>query len=150
MLKHINNVVEFCRNAGQPVPENITEPSNEDKILRARLIMEEALEMVYALGVYIQPKSSEIHAYSADDFTYYATGRFDSVGVADAAVDILWVGVTGPMVLCGMADKLEACIEEVDASNLSKFIDGHRDENTGKWIKGPSYKPANIEGIINA
>lgn len=150
LQKHIDNVKDFCHKAGQPVPTEKTYPTIKNRELRARLILEEALEMIEALGFALIKKDIEDDVIgSSDDFEYQCVGPFDHVGVIDAAVDLLWVGVTGPAVLCGLSDKLEECIAEVDESNLSKFIDGHRDEATGKWIKGPSYKPADIESIIN-
>lgn len=139
--KHINAVKTFCAKAGQPVPNKIVEPTEKDKVLRAKLIMEEAFEMIEALGLEcnISPK----------DMSFTNVGPADSVAVMDAVVDLLWVGVTGPSVLIGASDVLVKCIEEVDRSNLSKFIDGHRDPDTGKWIKGPSYSPANLKDIIH-
>lgn len=43
---------------------------------------------------------------------------------------------------------LQMLFDEVHDSNMSKFIDGHRDESTGKWIKGPSYRPADIKSVV--
>lgn len=43
---------------------------------------------------------------------------------------------------------LPLLFDEVHRSNMSKFIDGHKDENTGKWIKGPSYSPADIKSVV--
>lgn len=148
---HIDNVKKFMGLASQPTPEKPTVPSSEDRIGRVRLIMEEALEMANALGVsvYFGKKDNFDPVESHNDFCYYPNKEVNLVEVADAAIDLLWVGTTGAMVLCGMSDKLEECIKEVDRSNLSKFVDGYKCPDTGKWIKGPSYSPANIEGIIN-
>lgn len=138
--KHINAVKTFCAKAGQPIPNTLTEPSDESKILRAKLLMEECFEMMDALGVECNVDYRQI--------VYKVVRKSDPVAVLDASVDIMWVGVTGPAVLIGAADKLTECIEEVDRSNLSKFIDGHKDPESGKWIKGPSYSPANIKDIV--
>lgn len=148
LQKHIDNVKDFCHKAGQPVPTEKTYPTIKDRELRARLILEEALEMVEALGLEVFEEKSG-RKINSNELAFECIGPLNHVEVMDAAVDLLWVGVTGPAVLCGLSDKLEECIAEVDESNLSKFIDGHRDEATGKWIKGPSYKPADIESIIN-
>ena len=44
---------------------------------------------------------------------------------------------------------MEPIHEEIQRSNMSKFIDGHLRED-GKWVKGPSYSPADIKPIIEA
>lgn len=41
---------------------------------------------------------------------------------------------------------IEEVFDEIHRSNMTKFIDGHRRED-GKWIKGPSYTPANLEFV---
>lgn len=150
LQKHIDNVKDFCHKAGQPVPTEKTYPTIKARELRARLILEEALEMVEALGFVLIKKDIEDDVIgSADDFEYQCVGPLDHIGVMDAAVDLLWVGVTGPAVLCGLSDKLEECIEAIDQNNLEKFKSGHRCEVTGKWIKSPNHKKPNLESIIN-
>lgn len=66
--------------------------------------------------------------------------------VADALADLMYV-VLGTAVAYGI--DLEPIFQEVHRSNMSKFIDGHKRED-GKWIKGPSYSPANLKPIIEA
>lgn len=147
---HIDNVKEFCKLAGQTAPDKLTMPSDDTRLLRVKLTIEEALEQAQAFGVIVSPKSlvgEPIQSIKDLEFTINVNGA-DPVAIMDSAVDLLWVGVTGPAVCLGLADKLEACITEVDSSNMSKFIDGYRDPNSGKWIKGPSYEPADLETII--
>ena len=149
MEQHISNVREFCEKAGQPAPETLTIPDEQTRLLRAKLAVEETLEMCEAFGVMVSPRSmigEPIQSISDLDFTI--SGEVDPIAVLDAAVDTLWVSVSGPAVCLGLSDKLEACITEVDISNMSKFLDGHKDPDSGKWIKGPSYRPANLETII--
>lgn len=115
-------VAEFHEKAGctiNTVPTgNI---SDEDKALRIRLIHEEGIiELTEALEAE------------------------DPVKIADALADLLYVTL-GTAVTCGIP--LEACFNEVHRSNMSKFIDGHRRED-GKWIKGESYSPANLEPLL--
>ena len=150
MQKHIENVQEFMKKAGQNVPESLTVPDEQTRLLRAKLVMEEALEMCAALGVGINPKYDGDYIESTSDLYFYIKDGVNLTEIADAAVDLLWVGVTGPMIDIGCVDKLQECVQEVDRSNLSKFIDGHRCPDSGKWIKGRSYSPANIEGILNS
>lgn len=152
MQEHINNVKTFMERAGQNVPKKITIPDEKTRLLRAKLVIEEALEMCEALGVAIYPKSEDDRLKSNNDLNFYidSDNEPNLVEIADAAVDILWVSVSGPMIDIGCVDKLQECVAEVDRSNLSKFIDGHKCPDSGKWIKGPSYSPANIKGIINS
>lgn len=149
MKQHIANVKEFMDKAGQNVPTQLAIPTEQELLLRAKLAVEECLELCKALGVTICAKSmGQEPIESTNDLYFYFNGEVDPVEALDAAVDSLWVSTTGVAAIFGLLDKLESAISEVDSSNLSKFIDGHRCQETGKWIKGPSYKPADIKGII--
>lgn len=74
-----------------------------------------------------------------------AFGEDDIVGVADAIGDLLYV-VLGTAVSCGI--DIAPVFDEIHRSNLTKFLDGHRRED-GKWVKGPSYTPADLKSIID-
>ena len=147
MLKHIDNVKEFMNLASQDVPATLTIPSESDRKLRAKLILEEAFELIEkGLGVEVSiPNGADY--LDVEQLEYQCVMEVDPVEAMDGAVDTLWVGVTGVAAIFGLTDKLEACIAEVDRSNLSKFIDGYRRED-GKWQKGPSYSPADLKTII--
>lgn len=147
MLSHIENVKKFMRLASQDVPATLTIPSEADRKLRAKLILEEAFELIEkGLGIEVsQPQGSDY--LEVDRLVYQCVGDVDPVEAMDGAVDSLWITTTGVAAIFGLTDKLAACIEEVDRSNLSKFIDGHRRED-GKWVKGPSYSPADLRTII--
>jgi hypothetical protein len=80
-----------------------------------------------------------------NDFSYIITGEADPVESMDGAADLYWVGVGGVSIVFG-AD-LNSVLDEVDRSNQSKFIDGHRRED-GKWQKGKSYSPADIKSVL--
>lgn len=64
--------------------------------------------------------------------------------VADSLADSLVV-ILGSAVAFGI--DIEPIFQEVMRSNMTKFIDGHKRED-GKWIKGPSYEPANIQPLL--
>ena len=68
----------------------------------------------------------------------------DIVDIADAIGDLLYV-VLGAA--CQHGIDIDPIFHEIHRSNLTKFIDGHRRAD-GKWIKGPSYTPANLESIL--
>ena len=149
MKEHIEAVRTFMGKAGQNVPGQLTIPTEQELLLRAKLAMEECLELCAALGVTIYPKSMDQEPIeSTNDLSFSFNGKVDPVEALDAAVDSLWVSTTGVAAIFGLLDKLEEAVTEVDISNLSKFIDGHKCPETGKWIKGKSYKPADIKGVI--
>lgn len=122
MTKEQQMVREFMQLAGQETPDKPTLPSIPIQRLRAELIREELGELV--------------GAFLSDDL----------IEVADAIGDLLYV-VHGTAVACGI--DMEPIFNEIHRSNMSKFIDGHRRED-GKWIKGPSYSPADLKPIIEA
>lgn len=113
-------ITEFMLRAGQECPVRPTLPPLETQGLRVNLIQEELDELQEAFASH------------------------DMAAIADALADLQYV-VEGTACACGI--DLEPVFWEVHRSNLSKFIDGHRRED-GKWIKGPSYSPANLEPII--
>lgn len=119
MTKEQQQVREFMLAAGQECPNTlVTYPRQDLMVFRQNLIQEELNELSLA---------------------YY-----NIVGIADALGDLLYV-VIGTAVTYGI--DLEPIFQEIHRSNMTKFIDGHRRED-GKWIKGPSYSPANLEPIL--
>jgi predicted HAD superfamily Cof-like phosphohydrolase len=121
MTKEQKQVAEFMRLAGQEVKGRPEIPSEKTSELRMRLLYEELAEM---------------------DIAFLSR---DLTETADALGDLLYV-LLGAAVACGI--DLEPIFQEVHRSNMSKFIDGHRDPG-GKWIKGPSYSPANLKPILD-
>ena len=116
-------VREFMTKAGQGCPDRPTVPDLETMSLRIRLHQEEAVEEL-------------------DE----AFCKNDLVGIADSIADSLVV-ILGTAVACGLS--IEPVFNEVMRSNMTKFVDGYRDPG-GKWIKGPSYDPANLAPIVAA
>jgi len=68
----------------------------------------------------------------------------DIVKIADAIGDLLYVTL-GAACACGI--DIEPIFHEIHRSNMTKFVDGHKRAD-GKWIKGPSYSPANLGPIL--
>lgn len=148
--KHVEEVVKFMKNAGQKTPESICNPSLDDRKLRAKLILEEVFELInrgLGLDVYLKPKDHYLDPLSSADFDLSLTenGGSDIVEAMDGAADLFWVGVAGTSIIFGC--QLEPVLNEVNRSNASKFIDGHRRED-GKWVKGPSYTPADVQSVL--
>lgn len=121
MRKYQQMVQQFHEKAGITINHRPTIPNEKDCALRYNLIKEELMELAHGL-----------------------TSK-DTTEVADAIGDLLYV-VLGTAVTCGI--DIQPVFEEIHASNMTKFIDGYRRED-GKWMKGPSYTPANIKPIID-
>lgn len=115
-------VATFMSKAGQNVSNLPHIPVEQQLILGVKLIEEEVDELRTA-------------AYLHKDI----------VGIYDALCDIIYVTLW----LANAAGlDMEAGFNEVHRSNLSKFIDGYRDEKTGKWKKGKSYSPPNLSELV--
>ncbi len=72
----------------------------------------------------------------------------DLPSIAKEAADLDYV-VAGLRVECGIpGDEIAA---EVHASNMSKCVDGRvQRRSDGKVLKGPNYRPADVESILRA
>ena len=128
MLRDAQDAIEeFMAAAGQDVPLAPTIPSMDVMRLRHRLISEELHEFWLAV-----------------DSVYAMTREGHLEQVADALADLLYV-VIGTGVAYGI--DLSPVFEEVHRSNMTKFIDGYKRED-GKWIKGPSYSPADLQAVL--
>jgi predicted HAD superfamily Cof-like phosphohydrolase len=125
---------------GVPSLEKPEMPSLEVRKLRVRLIAEELYELAEAFGLSIAMLGVNIQILENEG------AEPDLVLAADATADLKYV-VIGTDVAMGVDG--EPVWQEVHRSNMTKFIDGHRRED-GKWIKGPSYSPANIAPILEA
>ena len=150
---HQQRIDEFMRKAGQDVPDKPCIPDAKTRVLRARLILEEALETIHAMGVHVELRTHEdapsVFITSLKDLSIHAGGgdlEVDLEGVADGCADISVVTI-GTLSAFGIAD--QPILEEVDAANLRKFgPGGHRNEH-GKWIKPADWTPPNINARLD-
>lgn len=145
-MSQADQVKQFMLAAGQTVRDRPTRISPEEAILRIRLIMEEAFELAEAAGVDINLRGEDFQKNQPvvfDDliFTGGLQTRQDVIEIADAIADSLYVQL-GAALQWGI--DVDRCFDLVHESNMSKFISGYRDEKTGKWIKGPDYKPVDL------
>jgi predicted HAD superfamily Cof-like phosphohydrolase len=158
------NVKEFMLAAGQKCPTCPIEPDDKSRILRVRLLLEEVLELAQASGVRISipvigsvespddgtPIEINLATVELDDLKgvdFEVVAPANIIEVADALADINYVSY-GAAIAYGL--DMESFDKEVHCSNMSKFIDGHKDPETGKWIKGPSYRAVNFKPILEA
>lgn len=134
--EHQQKVEQLMLHADQELPKFPCEPTAKVKILRARLILEEALETIEALGV----------THNIQDPQFDISGHdFNLVEVIDGCCDIKVV-TTGTLSACGVDDMFYQ--HEVDMNNLLKFGPGGYKDEHGKWIKPPDHKPPNIKGLL--
>lgn len=133
---HQIQVEEFMLKAGQEVPQLPTEPLDKDKILRAKLILEEALETAEALGVSIYTSIMDGDELTMDGLSWSVTKDFNITKVIDGCADIAVV-TTGTLSACGIEDiPVQNAVNE---ANLRKFGPGGHRRDDGKWIKPPDF-----------
>ena len=121
---------------GQVVPAQPMMPSEEVRDLRARLIMEEALELCEALGCMIEVQGKAVFIRTFPEV--------NMVGIADGCADLSVVTI-GTMSACGIADV--SLLKAVDENNLEKLGD---DPNIidGKLIKPKGHTPPDIMAVL--
>lgn len=119
MSEHQKRIAEFMRLAGQDLPDRITVPSREVRELRARLILEEAIETIDALGFCAEVVIRDDGSQRMKGPIVVAHDRgYNLAQIADGCADISVVTI-GTLLAFGIADK--PLLEEVDRSNLAKF-----------------------------
>lgn len=141
---HQQRIEEMMDRMGQAVPKEPTIPNEDVRKLRAKLIMEECLETIDALGVVIRNNSANNYIYE-DALEFIADGEPNLVEIADGCADISVVTI-GTLSACGIEDN--DLLEVVDANNLTKFGPGSYRRDDGKWMKPPDFVGPDIEGII--
>ncbi len=143
---HFRRVREFMQKAGQETPSEPTVPDAATRVLRAKLILEEALETVEALGVAVHTNGESTVQITGDtDLKFEAVGEVDLEGMVDGCADISVVTI-GTLIAFGVDD--EPILEEVDQANLRKFAPGSYVRDDGKWMKPPDWQPPDIMGTI--
>ena len=140
------HVRDWMIKAQQATPAVPGIPDDATCVLRIKLIAEELQEFANALGynLYLEDDSKgqgepRLRIERAHYLKPNLCEAYD--GVCDLAVVVLGAGVA-------LGTDVKPGFDEVMSSNDSKFIDGHRRED-GKWIKGPSYRPANLQPVLD-
>lgn len=146
--RHQRFVEEFMEKAGQVVPNTPTLPDIDTRKLRAKLILEEALETIDALGcvvVYHSDATLSTIMLDRTNAKIVACKEPDLVEIIDGCCDVRVV-TTGTLSACGIPD---AHVQDlVDFSNLAKFAPGGYRREDGKWIKPPDWKPPQLAEVI--
>lgn len=118
---HQQRVEQFMKLADQELPATPMIPSKEVRLLRAKLILEEALETITALGFEVlnDYRCVSLNRVTFDLITLNGESREPSLEeIADGCADLSVVN-TGTLSACGIHD--QELLEEVDKSNLAKF-----------------------------
>lgn len=152
--EHQLRVEELMRRADQLLPEYIQVPTLAVRLLRARLILEEAFETIDALGVQIGVTwfgknigTDHSPVITFENIEMQIVKDCDIIGVADGCADVSVVTI-GTLSAFGIHDK--SLLEAVDKNNLEKFGPGGYKDTHGKWIKPPNHKPPSIRAILEA
>lgn len=143
--KHQQRVEEFMLLARQEVPDKPTIPSKEVRELRAKLILEEALETIQALGFTVYSVEGSVNLANKG-WQLAEAYHADLEEIIDGCCDIQVV-TTGTLSACGVPDK--PFQKEVDKNNLAKFGPGHTIREDGKLVKPPDHKPPQIKEILD-
>lgn len=137
-------VEQFMAQAGQDIPEHPTMPDEATRLLRARLIAEEAFETIErGLGVSIVVRDANGAPMTVLDFDrldFQIAGPGDLVELADGCADVAVV-TCGTMSAAGIPDR--PFLHEVMANNMAKLSKSTRDEH-GKLVKPANHKPPRI------
>lgn len=144
LASHIGRVEKFMQAANQVVGESKRNPTPQEAELRAKLIMEEALETISGLGVTIAVNDEEL---CSDCLDYLATGPCNHKEVLDGVCD-LYVVSTGTLASCGLTSVFPEALRRVDENNLSKVDGAHWFREDGKLMKSPNYKPVFLDDLI--
>lgn len=126
MKKQLSSVKLFHEAFNQTDAENPQLLSEDEFLLRYRLIEEETKEYLEACW------------------------DGDIVGIADALGDQLYI-LCGTILKHGLQDKIEEVFEEIQRSNMSKLGEDGKPifRGDGKIMKGPNYTPPDLKKIID-
>ena len=127
----------------QTTSDKLRIPTVEERLLRAKLIFEEALETIAALGVgvYQSRITNEFEFHNNGEENYVPKEVLD--GVADLAVV-----ANGTLLCCGLHTVFPEALQRVDENNWSKVKDGVIRNADGKYQKPPGYKPVVLDDLI--
>lgn len=143
---HQRMVEELMRRAGQEVPVAPEIPCEAVRRLRAKIILEEALETIDGLGFDVVVTGG--HRIVKEDCVELSSAGHippNLIEIVDGCADIRVV-TTGTLSACGMPD--EILTFEVDKNNLEKFGPGGYRRGDGKWMKPPGHQPPRVGEII--
>lgn len=139
-------VAEFMTASEQVVRTTpTTDIPDDERLLRARLVLEEALEFVAAMGcrIRVDPTTTRdgiTNPKTQVDVSLDPEGDIDLIEAADAIADIVVVAKGSAHTLGIPVDQV---FEAVHITNMSKMPGGKpiRRESDGKILKPPGWEP---------
>lgn len=138
LTEHLESVRSFMNKAKQTTSFAVRCPSSEERLLRAKLIYEEAMETIEALGV----------DYVLGKFVDAGEDNYNPVAVLDGVADLSVVSC-GTLISCGLDGVFPEALERVDINNLSKVGEGSYLREDGKVMKPPGYKPVYLDDLVD-
>lgn len=141
---HQERIEAFMAAGGHQVPDKPTVPSRECRMLRAKLILEECLETIQALGFEVVPAGDADHVHK-HGVSFREAHPVNMIEVADGCADISVVTI-GTLSAFGIAD--ESLLREVDRSNMEKFRDGVKHDQYGKIMKPAGWTPPDVLSVL--
>ena len=142
---HQLRVEELMVGYKQHIPATPTVPDEKTRLLRARLILEEAFETVLALGFILRDVDNGA-LIDYENLVFSPDVEPNLIEIADGCADISVVTI-GTLSACGIADM--PLLEEVDANNLLKLQNTQWDE-FGKGVKPEGHPPPDIEAVLQS
>ncbi len=133
------------RSVGISVPELPNRPfmpDEETRRLRAKLLLEEALEQISGLGFDVYGENGD---YIGNGVEFVPNGKENLAEIADGIADVSVINI-GTAIACGLPDV--PLLEAVDFNNMAKFGPGHSIRADGKLIKPPNHPKPDFAGII--
>lgn len=117
---HYDSVHTFMHKAGQAVPDAPCIPDKKTIILRAKLMLEEVLETVHAMGVTVLLNGGDTlcDAAGVTDLLFDCHDECDLIEVLDGCCDVAVV-TTGTLIAFGIKDYYPQ--KAINDSNLAKF-----------------------------
>ncbi len=116
---HYDRVHEFMQLANQNPPKSLCVPPQEVLEARAKLLLEECLETIEAMGVSLIDTRSNLAIKEEAVKIFADVEKVDLKMVADGCADVSVIN-TGTMIAFGIKDK--PLLKEVDEANLRKFV----------------------------
>lgn len=131
-MRHIqNDIRKFMIAANQECPDKPTLSTEKIRLLRAKLILEEALEQCDALGFCVRMDDGHV------SFEENLPTSVDITKIADGIADQIYVSV-GTAIALGI--DMNPVWEIVQSANMMKFGPGSYKNEHGKQMKPPGWK----------
>jgi len=145
-MNHYDSIKDFMESAGQVVPPEPTQLDATTAELRARLLLEETLETIRALGVeiHLAELGQEHVPIEMEHLRLTSTVPCHTLAMVDGICDVVYVAL-GTLVSAGLP--FDPFMDEVCENNLSKVRPVAKIVN-GKVVKPDNYQPPRLSEIL--